>query len=86
LLEQFDADRRGGTWRMVPVSLTPRELRHGDDVGLVGPAVAGSFVRMPMDRPAGTYLAPHAAEFWRWADAELDLGLGPLGVAEERWT
>ena len=86
LLEHFDGNRAGGTWRMVGVDVPAGELVHGDDRGIVGPAVAGSFVRMPMDRPVGTFLAPDAAEFWRWADVELGLGLGPLGAAAQRWT
>jgi hypothetical protein len=86
LLAHFDAQRAGGTWRMVPVVVEPRELVHGDDHGLVGKAVAGSFVRMPMERPPGTFIAPDAARFWHWADAELGLGIGMLGVAEPRWT
>ncbi len=86
LLDEFDARRVGGTWRMVPVRVEPRELVHGDDRGLVGRAVAGSFVRMPMERPSGTFIAPDAARFWRWADAELGLAIGTLGVAEPRWT
>jgi hypothetical protein len=84
LLAHFDANRAGGTWRMIPVAVEPRQLVHGDDHGMVGPAVAGCFVRMPMERPVGTFLAPHAAEFWRWADAELGLGLGPLCAASPR--
>jgi hypothetical protein len=40
---------------------------------------------MPMRRPPGTFLAPDAAEFWTWADAELGLGIGPLTTAEERY-
>lgn len=85
LLERFDEHRAGGTWRMMPVTAEPCELVHGDDHGLVGPATSGCFVRMPMERPAGTFLGPHAVEFWRWADGELGLGIGPLCAAEPRW-
>jgi len=84
LAEPPNAHRAGGTWKMLPVRVEARELVRGDDHGVVGPAVAGCFIRMPMERPAGTYLAPHAAEFWRWADTELGLDIGPLGVAEPR--
>ena len=85
LLDHFDADRAGGTWKMVRQALASQELVHGDDRGIVGPAVAGSFIRMPMERPAGTFLAPHAAAFWQWADGELGLGIGQLTTAQERW-
>lgn len=86
LLRHFDEHRAGGTWRMIPTAaVESRELVHGDDHGLVGPAVSGCFVRMPMQRPTGTFLAPHAAEFWQWADAELGLGIGPLAAAAQRW-
>jgi hypothetical protein len=86
LLEHFDAHRAGGTWRIVQVPMEPGELVHGDDRGIVGPAFSGSFVRMPMERPPGTFLGPHAAEFWQWLDAERHLGLGPFGAAAQRWT
>jgi hypothetical protein len=86
LLEHFDAHRAGGTWRIVQVPIEPGELVHGDDRGIVGPAFSGSFVRMPMERPSGTFLGPHAAEFWQWLDAERHLGLGLFGAAAQRWT
>ncbi|MFT3855008.1 MAG: hypothetical protein QM733_20075 [Ilumatobacteraceae bacterium] len=86
LLQHFDEHRAGGTWRMIPTAaVEPRQLVHGDDHGLVGPAVSGCFVRMPMQRPAGTFLGPHAADFWQWADAELGLGIGSLAPAAQRW-
>src|SRR6478735_7929004 len=83
LLDHFDAHRAGGTWKMIGQAVAPQELVHGDDRGIVGPAVAGSFVRMPMERPTGTFLAPHAAAFWQWADGRLGLGIGPLTTAQE---
>jgi hypothetical protein len=52
----------------------------------VGPGAEGGFVRCilaPDRTPVGPSVAPRVAAVLRWADAELDLGLGPLSPAPD---
>ena len=66
---------RGGRWSWV-----------GDDEADAQVVVGPSFVRCDYvaDRiPAGPPTAPRAAEFWRFADRELGLGVEPVSPAPD---
>jgi hypothetical protein len=57
------------------------------DVTFTVGAAPDAFVRAAWERdrtPVGASLAPRAVAFWQWADAALDLGIGPLTSAQSR--
>ena len=52
----------------------------------MGPGAEGGFVRCILDAartPVGPSVAPRVCSVLAWADAEFDLGLGPLAPAPD---
>ncbi len=105
LVVAADANRAGGTWRLVPdVAVEPLAARPatydsnggawrwsepGDDISATvtaGESGHGSFVRCLFDEaatPVGPSVAPRAAAFWRFINADLGLGLGRVVSAAD---
>jgi hypothetical protein len=91
LIERFDSDRWGGTWRAVSVRCEPAVDQpltiDGVDVTWgVGPSPLGSFFRSSFDAstaPIGRPAAPVAAKVWAEWNSRFDLGLPPLSAAPD---
>jgi hypothetical protein len=99
ILELADASRMGGTWKAgvdTATSFEGRPARYedgawrwaGPDEPADGDVMAGQrFVRVnfePATTPVGESVGRRAVDFWRFADAELGTGIGPLTAPPDR--
>jgi len=91
LLQCFDDQRGGGTWRPVPVTCAPVEDERVTIDGVevtysIGPSPVGSFFRATFDAstfPVGRPAGPLAAAVWAEWSVRHDLGLPPLAAAPD---
>jgi hypothetical protein len=91
LLDCFDANRTGGTWRALPVQRDALEEAHLDIDGVdvtytLGPSAVGTFIRAVFDAaafPTGRPAGPYAQRVWTELDRRHELGLPLLTAALE---
>ena len=98
ILADADARRSGGTWQLhveSPVEIAGRDVTYdagewrwssGDDPVDANVVASGGFVRATFvaeRTPVGPSVGQRSIDFWRFADAALGTGIGPLVAAVE---